>query len=201
MNDVKLSDIVSRETEEKLLEYIEILLKWNQRINLVSKNLNNNLLMHHIIDSLDLSSLLMKNNVNSKVIDIGSGAGLPGIILAILGIKGIYLIESIRKKAIFLEYVKDKLKLDAEIINKRVEDIKNLRADVIVSKGMTSCKKLIELSEAIAHNNTKFFIMKTKNQFEEITEVEKYWDFKLKIHQNNYIVNNIVLEFIEVKKK
>ena len=85
-----IEEIVSRETKDKLEEYIKLIQKWNRKINLVSRHLTFDSLVLHTVDCLDM---LNKFNCNhDNLIDVGSGAGFPGMVLAIAGVKNICLI-------------------------------------------------------------------------------------------------------------
>jgi 16S rRNA (guanine527-N7)-methyltransferase len=91
---------VSRETIERLSAYAALLVKWQARINLVSASTLEDLWRRHMLDSAQLLPLLPEGT--TSVIDLGSGAGFPGLVLAILGIPEVHLIESDQRKCVFL---------------------------------------------------------------------------------------------------
>jgi 16S rRNA (guanine527-N7)-methyltransferase len=99
----------SKETKEKLNIYSFILKDWQKKINLVSDSTLENMWERHFLDSAQLYSLLPKQEKGSVVYDVGTGAGFPGMILAIMGRKDIVLCESSKKKCTFLEEVKKQL--------------------------------------------------------------------------------------------
>lgn len=92
-------DVVSRETEEKLRHYQDLLLSWNRRINLISSRDEAVLWQRHILDSVQVAPLLPRQGA---VADLGSGAGLPGLIIAIMRPEPIHLVEADKRKAAFL---------------------------------------------------------------------------------------------------
>jgi len=133
---------------EKIYEdYISLIKEYNEKINLVSKKDINKIYTRHILDSLFIKKFL--NFENKTAIDIGSGAGFPGIPLAISNPSlKIDLYEPIKKRANFLNLVKNTLKLNnVRVINKRIEerDIKN-KVDFVVSRATFSLPILLELS-------------------------------------------------------
>jgi 16S rRNA (guanine527-N7)-methyltransferase len=194
-----MNEIVSRETRDRLESYIALIMKWNRKINLVSKNSTHESLLNHTLDCLDLLDKLRKKSKN--IMDIGSGAGFPGMVLAIAGIENVCLVEPDVKKATFLEYVKNKLAINVEIRNVRVEAIEGFFAETIVSRAMTSSSKLIKLCDKIIDANTKLLLMKSKTQLNELEELSLAWSFELQIHQNNYFNNHLVFEIWQLKKK
>lgn len=194
-----IEEIVSRETKDRLEEYIRLIQKWNPKINLVSRNSTFDSLGRHTIDCLDI---LDKFNCNPKnLLDVGSGAGFPGMVLAIAGIENICLIEPDLKKATFLEFIKRSLLVNVDIRNVRVEKVENMIADTIVSRAVTSSSQLIGLCNKIISANTKILLMKSNTQFEELKELALTWSFELQIHQNKYIDNHVVFEIRHLKKK
>ena len=106
---------------EKISLYKEMLLDENERINLISKTTADDIEDRHFLDSIQLITLI--GDKAHSLVDIGTGAGLPGILLAIGGCKSVYLVEKQTKKCDFLNRVNNKLGLDMNILNLRIEDI------------------------------------------------------------------------------
>lgn len=122
----KLNINIEKEKLEKLLEFLNIFLEWNSKINLSGLKEKDDILEKHFVDSIFLNKFLK----DGKAIDIGTGGGFPGMILAIINPHiSFTLVDSINKKTNFLMEVKEKLNLkNVEIINSRAEDLsKNLR--------------------------------------------------------------------------
>ncbi len=141
--------IVSHETSAALNLYKEMLIKWNQQINLISPNTIDDIHNRHINDSLQLLEYITDTTVT--ITDIGSGAGLPGIILAIAGCTNIHLIESDTRKTIFLHECVRRLDLTnaVTIHNKRTETMTSLQSDIVISRACASLAKLLDY--AIPH--------------------------------------------------
>ena len=181
--------------EENYKPYIEILKKWQQSINLISNSDINNIYERHIDNSIELSQYLKSSfNTNIKIMDVGSGAGFPGMILAIEGFKNITLIESNHKKTAFLNAIKNLYQLNnVTIINDRVENIKESNIDIITSRAFKSIKETFEKTKNSINQNTNFILLKGSNVNQEIKEAENYYKFQHKLiknsQSNGYIIH------------
>lgn len=161
--------------QEKFDLYSQILRTWQTKMNLVAPSTLNDVQRRHIDDSAQLADYLPKN---VTVLDMGSGAGFPSVVLAILGWQ-VIAIESIRKKTIFLEEVKSKLNLkNLKIINDRVENylkqIKNNEKETIIFTARAFAP-LINILDYIAAFASSAYLLKGSGiQQEIITAQEKY---------------------------
>ena len=156
---------------EKINTYKEMLIYENSRINLVSKTTIDDIDNRHFLDSAQLMPLIM--NKNKTLLDVGTGAGLPGIILAIAGCKKVNLVEKQGKKCDFLKRVNSQLELEMNIFNSRVEDIVGDKFDYIVSRAFAKIDKIITATKNIYHKNTKFILLKGKTYLEETKLISK----------------------------
>ncbi|MFC1563910.1 16S rRNA (guanine(527)-N(7))-methyltransferase RsmG [candidate division KSB1 bacterium] len=171
----------------RLVRYSELILEWNNKAGLVSKNDINHILERHVYESL-LLSLAEELKGRIRLLDIGSGAGLPGIPLNIWnsGIK-LVLVESNRKKSLFLKYAAGELGLaDTEIITSRIEDLSD-NADLVQSfnivtgRALAPLKQLLNWSEPFLAPDGmgKCLFPKGSRITEEAHEVEKHkWNLK-----------------------
>lgn len=132
---------VSRETRDRLAAYVALLAAWNRRINLVSANTLGDIWRRHVLDSAQLMPLLPAGA--RIVVDIGSGAGLPGLILAILGVPEVHLIESDQRKAAFLREASRVTGAPVTIHALRAERVPPIAADVVVARAIASVDKLL----------------------------------------------------------
>ncbi len=119
---------VSRETLARLERYAELLEKWNRRINLVGRGTIDDLWRRHMLDSAQLLPLIPDSA--ESLVDLGSGAGFPGLVLAICGVENVHLIESDRKKSAFLREVARETAAPVTIHNKRIEEIESFQVDI-----------------------------------------------------------------------
>ena len=158
----------SKEVEQQAI-YLELLLEANKNINLTGITQPKEAVIKHTLDSLSVSNAIE----GTKVIDIGSGGGTPGIPLAIANPdKQFYLVDSVLKKTIFLKEATETLKLNnVEVICERGENIKNLSADTVVSRAFGSLNYLIDASKHMVSKKGLFLAMKGKIKKEEISEL------------------------------
>ncbi|MCL2468640.1 MAG: 16S rRNA (guanine(527)-N(7))-methyltransferase RsmG [Alphaproteobacteria bacterium] len=160
---------------ERLKAYESLLKDWSAKINLVSANSLPELWTRHFLDSAQLFPLLPENT--KSLIDMGSGAGFPGMILAILGVPQVHLIESIGKKARFLEVVAQTLDLPVKIHHARIESLKGLKADVITARALKPLPELLSLAHPLMKKNSQALFLKGRQVPAELTEARKYWTF------------------------
>ena len=167
---------VSRETFSKLLAYHGLLLKWQKAFNLVSPNTISDAWNRHFIDSFQIIKYIEKT---SSILDMGSGAGFPGLVLAIAGHGKTTLVESDSKKIEFMKNVSRETFCEVEIIHSRVENLKNRKFDVITSRALSSLKNLLELSYPFLANDLSYCLFpKGENWIKEIEEAKASWNFK-----------------------
>ena len=194
---------VSRETIIKLSIFRDFLLKKNQKTNLIAKSQKDKIWMRHIHDSLRILALLEgKEPVN--ILDIGSGGGFPGIPLAIatknLDIQ-YTLIESIKKKSAFLESARKLLDLsNVKVINKRVENLKNVEFDIITCRALAKLTQIFNYSHHLTKQNTVFLLHKGINIVDEINEATKCWFFDYELIENKLESKSYILKIIGLKK-
>ncbi len=196
---------VSRETIISLKNYEKAIIEANKSMNLVGKSTINTIWIRHFLDSAQVIDFIDKND--KTLSDIGSGAGFPGVVLAIMArdrkipIK-IKLIEKSIKKTKFLKNLINKLNLNAEVINENIlERPKMLSDDVFVTRAFKPLKNILEL----IHNNTenwkKIFIFLGKTGKNELLQASKIWDIEYKQRVSVTSGDSIILEINRLKKK
>ena len=196
---------VSRETITSLKKYEAILINANKSLNLVGKSTINNIWTRHFLDSVQVIDFIDKND--KTLIDLGSGAGFPGLILAItsrdrkMPLK-IKLIEKSPKKTKFLKDLINKLHIDVEVMNQDlVKDTKKLSADVFVTRAFKPLKIILELINNKAENWKKIFIFLGKTGKNELLQASKIWDIEYKQRVSVTSNDSIVIEINRLKKK
>ena len=147
-NDFWLHQNVSRETYEKLVIFYKTLIKWQKSINLISKSSIENIWVRHILDSAQLYRYTEK--IDGNILDFGSGAGFPGLILAMMGHKNIHLVESDQKKCTFLREVAMLSETEVTIHNNRIENLKFFDVELITARALAQLNKLINYAEAFS---------------------------------------------------
>ena len=152
------------------------------KFNLISKSSTKNLWNRHIVDSAQLIKSLPEGF--NRFIDIGSGAGFPGLVLKILDSKlDGHLVESNTKKANFLSNTSKLLGLDLKIHNSRFENLelpKNEKKFILVSRAVSSLNKLIKISLPFFQTGSVALFHKGKKWKEEVSEANKFWSFEIK---------------------
>ena len=169
---------VSRETIKQLGVYVELLRLWNRNINLVGTKSLSEVWSRHVLDSAQLWGLV--DLEEGPLFDLGSGAGFPGMVLAILGCRRVSLIESSKKKCLFLSQVSRTLGLRVNVVNARIESYRpEERAKFITSRALASVKTLIGYSHPLISNEGRCFFWKGKNLDQELTEAKNSWNMEI----------------------
>ena len=158
---------VSRETCDKLAIYASLLEKWQKSINLVSHSTISSLWERHILDSAQLLPYLPKEP--RRILDCGSGAGLPAVILAILTDHQIEMAESDTRKCAFMQTALRETGSKALIHNERLEKIAFRDADIITARAFASVEKILELTSAQHKEGQIFWLLKGRTVNEELT--------------------------------
>ena len=160
----------SENIKNKLMEYKKIILTENLNMNLIGKSTIEDFDNRHLLDCMQIKSYI--KSFDRLIADLGSGAGLPGIVLSIMGFKNVNLIEKSPKKSAFLNQCKLRLGLNCNIYNSLIEDIKNINFEVIVARAFAPISKIITFTKHITNKNTNFILLKGKNYSEEVNEID-----------------------------
>ena len=166
----------------KIQEFLSLLKNYNTKVNLVGKSTLMDPVNTHILDSIQISRYI--KNRKLKVIDLGTGAGIPGIVLYIYGYFNMFLIDSIIKKITFLKKVAKDLNLSFNIIYSRIENFKNNKFDIIISRALAKLDKLLFYSSFLSHKNTKLIFLKGMKIDQEINEAKYRWNFTYSLEQS-----------------
>ncbi len=196
---------VSRETILSLKTYEDSLINANKTLNLIGKSTIEEIWIRHFLDSAQVIDFIDKNN--KSLIDIGSGAGFPGLVLAILlkdrkiPIK-VKLIEKSPKKVKFLKKIINELRLSVEVIEKNILQYpKKLSEDVFVVRAFKPLNIILELIHNQAENWKKIFIFLGKTGHTQLLQASKSWDMKYKQRQSVTSNDSIIIEVNSIKKK
>ena len=196
---------VSRETISSLKKYENKLIRANKTLNLVGKSTIANIWERHFLDSSQVIDFVDKND--KTLIDVGSGAGFPGLVLAIM-LKDrkiqtkVKLIEKSPKKVKFLKELIDELHLEVEVINQNIfEYPKKLSGNVFVARAFKPLKIILQLIHNQAHNWKKFFIFLGKTGKSELLQASKIWDIEYKQSVSVTSNDSIVIEINSIRKK
>jgi 16S rRNA (guanine527-N7)-methyltransferase len=163
----------SAEQVKKVVAYLELLDKWNRVHNLTAIKSAEEMVFRHILDSLSIAPHLQ----GSRIADVGSGAGLPGIPLAIFFPERQFtLIESATKRVQFLRQVIHQLSLsNVEVIHSRVENVsESLPFDTIVTRAFAKLPKMLQLIQHLCDNQSKILAMKGDAALDEISHLPNW---------------------------
>ncbi len=195
---------VSRETLDELNNYSLSIIKKNKEINLISTSTEKSINTRHILDSAQIIDFINKNDIKVCT-DLGSGAGLPGIVLAILmkpkkpEFKVIFY-EKSHHKSNFLKEISKKFKLNTEIIQKNIFEEKNLKTDIIISRAF---KPLPIIFEIASNNFEKFkyiILFLGKSGKEILNGASKKWKFDYEKKKSLTSDESLIVKISNLKK-
>lgn len=168
------------EQTEKLETYLELLRKWQKTINLVSNSTIDDAWRRHIEDSAQLSEHIPQD---SNILDIGSGGGFPGMVLAIIRPDlSVTMVESDTRKCTFLQAVARDTSTPAKVLNERIEDVApHSSFDIITARAFASVGKILYLTRHYFIKNPDIYclLLKGENVNEEIEDARESYDFKV----------------------
>lgn len=202
----RLQDVagpVSRETYEKLIAFEVVFRKWAQRINLVAPSTLDDAWERHILDSAQVVRL---GGDASKWLDIGSGGGFPGLVIAtmIAGQLGatIDMVESNRKKAGFLQAMVGELRLPARVHAKRIEDVHKVLPvpEILSARALAPLPLLLELSAPWLEAGTTALFHKGRDYRQEIEDSAHQWRFDLVEHASLTDAQGVILEIRNLRR-
>lgn len=198
------SSNVSRETLEMLQRFVTLLEKWNPRINLVSKATLPDVWERHILDSAQLHPLIASDV--TTVVDIGTGGGFPGMVLAILMRDShpdaiLKMVESDRRKCAFLQTVLTELQIPAEIHIERVENLSPLAASLMTSRALASLDKLLGFASRHLGEGGRALFLKGANAEAEVNEALASWQFDLQKKASETSADAVVLEVFNIRPR
>jgi 16S rRNA (guanine527-N7)-methyltransferase len=168
---------VSRETRERLDEFAALLLAWNRRINLVGTTEAAELERRHIADCIQVAELIERG---ARVADLGSGAGLPGLVVATCRPDlRVTCVESDGRKAAFLREAVRVLRIKAEVRAARIETLPPLQAEVVTARGLAPLPRLLGyVARHLAVEGTAL-LMKGRRWQEELEQARVSWQFSV----------------------
>ena len=189
---------VSRETCERLKAFAARLRDANQRQNLVAASTLDHLWERHILDSAQL--LRFEPRPRASWVDVGSGAGLPGIVIACLAEGPVTLVEPRRLRAEFLRETVEALDLHATVECAKVERISG-RFDVITARAVAPLGKLLGISRHLSHRGTVWALPKGKNAKSELADAKRAWQGAFHVEQSVTDVDSFIVVGTGVRAK
>ena len=195
---------VSRETCIDFERFISLILEKNQEINIISKKTESIIRERHIIDSAQAIDLIDLNDTICS--DLGSGGGLPGIVLAIM-MKNLNqpmkfnLYEKSHLKSVFLRNVSRKLKLNTEVIEGDIFEIKNLKSETVIGRAFKPLPVVLELMSKNFTNCKNLILFMGKNGKQTLNEAFKVWKFEYKEKMSLTSDDSFLINIKNIKRK
>ena len=195
---------VTRETFPDLEEFRSLILEKNKEINLISSKTEDNSRERHIIDSAQIIDIIDENM--NLCTDIGSGSGLPGIVLAIImkhkkSNMKFHLYEKSYHKSSFLKLASEKLNLNVKIFQKNIFYEKNLTSDIIVARAFKPLPVILELIESNFKSFNEIILFLGKSGKELLDEALTKWQFEYKERKSLTSSDSIIIKIENLKKK
>lgn len=191
--------IVSRETYDKLRDYESLIQKWNPSINLVAKSTLSDIWNRHIVDSAQVY-YAASAELSGNCTDIGSGGGLPAIVIAIL-VQGadkqvqMTMVESDKRKSVFLRTAIRELGLNnANVVNERIENVQIPVSKFISARALAPLTELFGFAEKLSDDKTTFLFQKGKNWLSEIGIAQNHWSFDYEAIKSETDSNAVILK-------
>lgn len=193
---------VSRESRQKIETYVKLLLTWQQRINLIGPATVASVWDRHICDSLQLLPLLPKDV--RTIAELGSGAGIPGLVLAMAADLQAHLYESNGKKAAFLREAARQTGTQAIVHNVRLETLSTKtdlpKVQCVVARALAPLPLLLDYAEPFLSEGALGLFHKGQDVDAELTEATKYWRIGLTTHASQCDSRGVILEIREATR-
>lgn len=194
---------VSRETSERLKLLVDLLMKWNPRINLVSKSTLEEVWTRHVLDSAQIYSLV--DQPANKWVDIGSGGGFPGLVVAILSMDDnpkfeTTLIESDQRKCAFLRTVLRETGVRGHVLAKRIEEANPQDADILSARALADLGLLFTFSERHLSKGGTMLFPKGVTWEKELRAAQESWSFSHEVITSKTEPNSVILKVKDLRR-
>jgi len=190
---------IDRTTCDSLERYADILKKWQKRFNLVGTSTMNDLWSRHFLDSAQLVPLISDDQ--GVIVDMGSGAGFPGLVLSIMGINNVQLVESDANKTEFLRQAIRETSASAILHRTRIELYDGPKATIVTSRACAPLNRLLDYAVGICAANARLLFFKGRNWQAELTESQTAWHIDYQSHVSCIDPDGIILEINEFKRR
>ena len=190
---------VSRETLSRLEAYAALLTQWSPRINLVGRDTIADVWRRHILDSAQLRAFVPERA--RGMIDLGSGAGFPGLVLAILGIPGVELVEADSRKSAFLREAARITEAQVTIRSCRIQSVPPHPVDVVTARACAPLDRLLDLARPFLAPDTACLFLKGERVEEELTLARKRWTMTASVEQSLSDRRGVILRLQQVARE
>ena len=193
---------VSRETLDKLKTYAGLLAKWQKAKNLVANSTLDAMWQRHFLDSAQMAPHLKTvfGDRSLTMLDIGSGAGFPGLVLATMGIGHAHMVEANGRKCTFMSQVSRETSATATIHNARIEALEVFPVDIITSRACARVIQLIDWAAPFLAASTEMWLLKGESAEEELTEAQACWKMTVNRYQSLSDPAGVILRLSAIQK-
>ena len=197
--DIVSEFVLNKIQVDKIDFYLSSIIKHNKHTNLIGKSTIENIWDRHVLDCLQLTKHI--TNKKLKILDLGTGAGLPGVLLSIVGYQRVLMIDSLKKKTDFVRQIIKELSLGAKIQNKRIEKPPTSQHDIVVSRALAPLVKLLTYARMYSNKNTTLLFLKGRNAISEIDIATKVYFFEFEKIKSLSSDEGCVLKINNIKNK
>jgi len=190
---------VSRETLARFEAYAELLTRWSARINLVGRDTLADLWRRHMLDSAQLRAFVA--TASQSLIDLGSGAGFPGLVLAILDVAGVELVEADSRKAAFLREAARVVEVEVTIRPCRLATVPPHAVDVVTARALAPLDRLLDLAQPFIGPDTVCLFPKGERAEQELTLARKRWTMNSSMYDSIADPRGVILRLHGVARE
>jgi 16S rRNA (guanine527-N7)-methyltransferase len=194
--EIKKFSTLSANQIKSLEDFVILLLQENDKFNFIGKSTVDNVWERHILDSAQLLKFI--DNKNAKFADFGTGAGFPGMVLSMLGIKEIHLVEKAFRKTEFLRRAKLFSQNRVFIHQSKLEELSNLEFDCIVSRALAPLDKLLGYTKKFLKKDGYCLFLKGKNLEQEIELAKKTFQFEYELHRSQTSQDSNIIKISKI---
>ncbi len=201
--EFRMAANVSRETLARLEAYAALLRKWNRRINLVSRRSLEDLWRRHILDSIQLYQFYETGATDETLapwLDLGSGAGFPGLVLAIAGVRDVHLVESDGRKCAFLREAARITGAEVTVHNERIEVLSPQGAQTITARALAPLPRLLPLAYGHLIPGGQIILLKGQDVVVELTKATKCWNMSVRHIPSVTDESGSILQLTEISR-
>ena len=198
-SDIVSEFLLNKTQVDKIDFYLSSIIEHNKHTNLVGKSTIENIWDRHVLDCLQLTKHII--NKKLKILDLGTGAGLPGVLFSIVGYQRVLMVDSVKKKTDFVRNIIKELSLTAKIQNKRIEKPPKSNHDIIVSRALAPLVKLLTYARMYSDKKTTSLFLKGRNANSEIDIASKVYFFEFEKIKSLSSNDGCVLKINNIRNK
>lgn len=202
INDFADDIDVSRETLDKLQNYSSSLVKWQKAKNLVANSTLDDRWRRHFLDSAQLYPLIRRYHPAGplNILDIGSGAGFPGLVLSIMGLGAVTMVEANGRKCTFMKHVARETFAPVTVLDQRIESVSPQEFDIITSRACAKITQLLDWSGPFIGLNSEMWLLKGVTAEDELTQAEALWNMTVEQFDSRSSQEGVILRLSGIKK-